>query len=115
MEITLQEATNTLLMIKDDSELNHFLADIMGNKYVKNMSRYRVIFAGYIHQALRDTNNKYTKLQEGEVIEVQWQDVTISFTWDMISAVNNISNDYCDIIDAKNVFKVFTRYSKGDI
>ena len=65
------------------------------------------VFRFYIKRALFRTGNLNTILKEGEVVEIQCEDVTISFTWDMISAVNNITHEYVDLMTYWNVLKVF--------
>lgn len=47
---------------------------------------------------LMDTENEDTILEEGEVVEVQAGNITISFTWDMITAVNNKTNNCIDLM-----------------
>lgn len=69
------------------------------------------IFRYYVKQALIRTGNQGTVLREGEVVEVTRNDVTISFMWDNISAVNNITHEYADIMNCENATKVFL---KGD-
>lgn len=64
-------------------------------------------FKFYLRRALRDTGTSKEVLKEGEVIEVQYGYVTISFTWDMISAVNNITNKYVDLTCPEFAFEVF--------
>lgn len=61
----------------------------------------------YLKNSLRNTGSQNVELEEGEVIEVQDGFVTISFTWDNIGAVNNLTNKYVDIINPKNAFEVF--------
>ena len=53
---------------------------------------------------VRKNNEDYCM---GEVIEIQDGFVTISFTWDMISAVNNLTNEYVDLTTPEKAFKVF--------
>lgn len=64
-------------------------------------------FKFYLRRALRNTGTSKEVLTEGEVIEVQDGFVTISFTWDMISAVNNITNKYVDLTCPEFAFEVF--------
>lgn len=51
-----------------------------------------------LRDILMDTGSEYLILEEGEVIEVQSGDITISFTWDMITAVDNKTNRCIDLI-----------------
>lgn len=85
MNITLKKAVN--LFCGDDKSLSLF-------KY-------------YIKRSLHNTGSGNLVLEEGEVIEIQDGFVTISFTWEMISAVNNITNKYVDLITPENAFDVF--------
>lgn len=61
----------------------------------------------YLRKSLRNTGMGNTVLYDGEVIEVQDGFVTISFTWDMISAINNLTNKYVDLTCPENAFIVF--------
>lgn len=61
----------------------------------------------YLKCSLNNTGNGNLELEEGEVIEIQDGFVTISFTWDMISAVNNLTNKYVDLLTPENAFEVF--------
>lgn len=61
----------------------------------------------YLKRSLHNTRNGNLVLEEGEVIEIQDGFVTISFTWDMISAVNNFTNKYVDLTTPENAFEVF--------
>ena len=61
----------------------------------------------YLKRSLHNTGSGNLVLEEGEVIEIQDGFVTISFTWDMISAVNNITNKYVDLMTPENAFDVF--------
>ena len=61
----------------------------------------------YLKRSLHNTGSGNLVLEEGEVIEIQDGFVTISFTWDMISAVNNLTNKYVDFTTPENAFDVF--------
>lgn len=61
----------------------------------------------YLKRSLQNTGTQNIELEEGEVIEIQDGLVTISFTWDMISAVNNLTNKYVDLLTPQNAFDVF--------
>lgn len=61
----------------------------------------------YLKMSLHNTGSGNLVLEEGEVIEIQDGFVTISFTWDMISAVNNLTNKYVDLITPENASEVF--------
>lgn len=65
------------------------------------------VFKNYLKKALDITENNDTILEEGEVVEIQFGIVTISFTWDMISAVNNITNEYVDLTTPERAIRVF--------
>lgn len=76
------------------------------NKFCGNDERLSTL-KYYLKNSLRDTQSGDIVLEEGEVIEIQYGFVTISFTWDMISAVNNITNKYVDLTTPENAFDVF--------
>ena len=61
----------------------------------------------HLKRSLQNTGEQKTVLEESEVIEVQDGFVTISFTWDMISAVNNLTNKYVDLTIPEKAFDVF--------
>lgn len=61
----------------------------------------------YLKRSLHNTESGNLVLREGEVIELQDGFVTISFTWDMISAVHNLTNKYIDLTTPENAFEVF--------
>lgn len=65
------------------------------------------LFKYYLKRSLHNTGSGNIVLEEGEVIEIQDGFVTISFTWDMISAVNNFTNKYVDLMTPENAFEVF--------
>ena len=65
------------------------------------------LFKYYLKRSLQNTRSGSIVLKEGEVIEIQDGFVTISFTWDMISAVNNLTNEYVDLTTPEKAFKVF--------
>lgn len=54
-----------------------------------------------LRDILMDTNSEDAVLEEGQAVEVQVGDITISFTWDMISAVDNRTNDFIDLMTMK--------------
>ena len=59
-----------------------------------------------LRDILMDTNNEDAILEEGQAVEVQAGDITISFTWDMITAVNNKTNDCIDLMSVKTDIEV---------
>lgn len=61
----------------------------------------------YLKKSLHNTGSENLVLEEGEVIEIQDGFVKISFTWDMISAVNSLTNKYVDLMTPENAFDVF--------
>lgn len=65
------------------------------------------LFKYYLERSLQATESCNIVLEEGEMIEIQDGFVTISFTWDMISAVNNLTNEYVDLTTPENAFEVF--------
>lgn len=65
------------------------------NKHKKEL-RY------YLLEILYKTKNEKLWLIEGEVIEITYNSITVSFTWDMISAVNNKTNEFIDLISIPN-------------
>ena len=85
MEVTLKKAVK--LFCENDESLSTF-------KY-------------YLKNSLRKTQSGDVILKEGEIIEVQDENITITFTWDMISAVNNITNKYVDLTTPENAYDVF--------
>lgn len=64
-------------------------------------------FKYYLKRSLKNTGYQNLELIEGEVVEIQDGFVTICFTWDTISAVNNITHKYCSITNPENAFEVF--------
>ena len=85
MEITLKKAVQTFC----------------GNDKKLSMFKY------YLKRSLHNTVYGNLVLREGEVVEIQDGVVTISFTWEMISAVNNLTGKYVDLITPENAFDVF--------
>lgn len=64
----------------------------------------------FLLQALRDTENEKLVLREGEVVEIQYDEITICFSWENISAFNNITSNYCDVMShVRDVFACFGR------
>ena len=51
----------------------------------------------YLLQILYSRANERIWLREGEVIEIKYNNITVNFTWEMISAVNCKTNKYIDI------------------
>lgn len=64
-------------------------------------------FKYFIKCSLRNTESGNIILREGDVVEIQDGVITISFTWDMISVVNNITHKYADLIYPEKIFEVF--------
>lgn len=62
---------------------------------------------------LQDTGNEDTILEEGEAIELQSGAITISFTWDMISAVDNRTNDFVDLMTMKTEEEVINFFKSA--
>ena len=85
MEVTLKKAVH--LMCGNDKRLSLF-------KY-------------YLKRSLRNVGCGNLVLREGEIVEFQDGFVSIVFTWDMISAVNNLTNEYVDLINPEKAFEVF--------
>lgn len=54
----------------------------------------------YLLQILYSRSNEKLWLIEGEAIEITYNDITVSFTWDMISAVNGKTNKWLDLTSA---------------
>ena len=50
---------------------------------------------------LQDLEQEDTILEEGDAVEIQYRDITISFTWEMITAVDNRTNEFVDLITIK--------------
>ena len=75
-------------------------------KFCTNEEKYGLL-RYYLENALKCDKNADLVLEEGEVIEIQDGFVTICFTWDMISAVNNITDEYVDLTTPENAFIVF--------
>ena len=63
------------------------------DKMCKNPTLWQVL-----RDILMDTDSEDIILEETEVVELQVGDITISFTWDMITAVNNKTNRCIDLI-----------------
>lgn len=61
----------------------------------------------YLKRSLRNTGTQKLILREADAIEIQDGFVTISFTWDMISAVNNITHKSTDLCIPETAFEVF--------
>ena len=59
-----------------------------------------------LRDILMDTNNEDAILEEGQAVEVQVGVITISFTWDMITVVNNKTNDCIDLMSMKTDIEV---------
>lgn len=85
--------------------MNRKLKDAV-KKFFADNKKYN-LFEYYLESSLRNTESGDLVLEEGEVIEIQDGFVTICFTWDMISAVNNITNEYVDLTTPENAFIVF--------
>lgn len=69
-------------------------------------------FKFHLKQALRRTESGNLILREGDVAEIQDGLVTISLTWENISAINNITGAYCDLIYPEDADKVFNQGEK---
>lgn len=71
----------------------------MVNKNAKELRYYLLAF-------LYGNANERIWLREGEVVEITYKNITVSFTWEMISAVNCKTNKYIDLISIKDVEEV---------
>lgn len=69
----------------------------------------------YLINIIHKTHNDKTWLREGEVIEITYKNITVSFTWEMISAVNCKTNKYIDLISIKNVDEVVDFFEEEGI
>ncbi len=65
------------------------------------------LFKYYLRRSLHNTESSKLILEEIGVQEIQDGFVTISFTWDNISAVNNLTNAYVDLTCPDKAFEGF--------
>lgn len=85
MEVTLKEAVNMFC----------------GNYKVFKVFKY------YLLRLLKASETEDIVLREGETVEITFDLVTVCFTWEMISAVNNITHEYVDLLTPEKAFDVF--------
>lgn len=70
-------------------------------KAVTMLSKNNSALQKELYDILDYTDTENIILEEGGVVEIQVGEITISFTWDMITAVNNITNDFIDLTSIK--------------
>lgn len=77
-------------------------------KAVKVLCQNNKALAYYLKQFLRESVHADDVLIEGEVVEITYNDITVSFTWDYITCVDNLTNNVCHLTsDYYEVIKVF--------
>ena len=77
-------------------------------KVVKVLCQNNKALAYYLKQFLRESLHADDVLTEGEVVEITYNDITVSFTWDYITCVDNLTNNVCHLTsDYYEVIKVF--------
>lgn len=69
----------------------------------------------YLLKILKESLNEDIWLREGEVIEISYKDITVSFTWEMISAVKCNTNEYIDLISIKDTDEVVNFFESSGI
>jgi hypothetical protein len=69
----------------------------------------------YLLALLKESDNERIWLREGEVVEITYKDITVSFTWEMISVVNCKTNKYIDLISIKNVDEVIEFFESSGL
>lgn len=67
---------------------------------------YRNAFRNVVERALNEADMNDIELEETEAIEVHAYGLTISFTWDMITIVNEKTNACCDLTCAEKLGSV---------
>lgn len=77
-------------------------------KAVKVLCQNNKALAYYLKQFLRESLHADDVLTEDEVVEVTYNNITVSFTWDYITCVDNLTNNVCHLTsDYYEVIKVF--------
>lgn len=77
-------------------------------KAVKVLCQNNKALAYHLKQFLRESLHGDDILVEGEVVEVTYNNITVSFTWDYITCVDNLTNNVCHLTsDYYEVIKVF--------
>ena len=77
-------------------------------KAVKVLCQNNKALAYYLKQFLHESLHADDILTEGEVVEVTYNNITVSFTWDYITCVDNLTNNVCHLTsDYYEVVKVF--------
>lgn len=61
----------------------------------------------YLLKVLKLSDSEDIILREGETVVIEFDAVTLYFTWEMISAFNHINFEYVDLINPENAFNVF--------
>lgn len=69
----------------------------------------------YLLQILYSTANERIWLRDDEVIEITYNDITVNFTWEMISAVNCKTNQYVDLITMHNYDEIVEFFESAGI
>ena len=79
-------------------------------KVVKLLCQNNKILAYYLKKFLRESLCVDIDLFEGDTLEVTYNNITVSFTWDYITCVNNETNYVCHLTsDYNEVIKVFSK------
>lgn len=79
-------------------------------KVVKLLCQNNKTLAYYLKKFLRKSLCVDIDLFEGDTLEVTYNNITVSFTWDYITCVNNETNDVCHLTsDYNEVIKVFSK------
>lgn len=87
------------------------LKTVVSKMINKNMKELKY----YLNSILTLTKNKDTFLVEGEVIEINYKDITISFTWEDITFVNCKTNKCFDIISIKDIDEIIDFFESEGI
>lgn len=69
---------------------------------------------GFLIHYLNEVDELFTVYEEGNVFEVQCGLFTISFTWDMITVVNNTNNKVLDCINEPTSAQRILYYFMGE-
>ena len=82
-------------------------------KVIKLLCQNNKILAYYLKKFLRESLHTDIDLFEGDEVEITYNDITVSFTWDYITCVNNLTNDVCHLTsNYDEVVKVFNKENK---
>lgn len=77
-------------------------------KAVEVLCQNNKALAYHLKQFLRESLHGDDILTEGEVLEITYNYITVSFTWDYITCVDNLTNNVCHLTsDYYEVIKVF--------